>query len=430
MTMDKVVQNVWKFFQDKKLKGPFLLAYSGGIDSKALLYILLEIQKYHPFSFEIAHVDHGLRSESSEEASIILEEAKRFQIPCHVKKLPRLASANIEDQCRKFRYEFFEKVSTERHLPTVLTAHHADDISETTLKRVLEGAQLTNLKGILPLSNRGNYQVARPLYHLKKKDLYCWLEKKGLQGFEDPTNQGKENLRARLRSEIIPDLESKFGKNVTKNLTTLSDASLKLEEYLDEKVQPYINQMHTGPWGCWLDVKELHPFELGHLFYVLSKEHQIDLSREELLYLVNSISNGKVAHLAKRELPCIWTYRSMLFIQTCDLLVEWELDRVEDSIESQVMVSDWEDLARGYAWAVVPKGDYTVSLSSGSEILLKKSLKDRWSLDKVPQIYRSLSLVLKRDNLIIADFLTGCNAVSKTPMPLQKIVYKLKRLKK
>ena len=50
---------------------PLLLGYSGGPDSKALLYALLEVGCN---ALQVAHVDHGWREESRGEAEAIRSE--------------------------------------------------------------------------------------------------------------------------------------------------------------------------------------------------------------------------------------------------------------------------------------------------------------------------------------------------------------------
>ena len=54
-----------------KEKAPLLLACSGGPDSKALFYLLLEAQNFFNLEIQVAHIDHGWREESRLEAEIL-----------------------------------------------------------------------------------------------------------------------------------------------------------------------------------------------------------------------------------------------------------------------------------------------------------------------------------------------------------------------
>ena len=74
---DPLVKKVKDFLNRYVLMGdaPLLLGYSGGPDSKALLYLLLELRSHFNFKLHLAHVDHGWRAESQNEAEILRKEA-------------------------------------------------------------------------------------------------------------------------------------------------------------------------------------------------------------------------------------------------------------------------------------------------------------------------------------------------------------------
>src|SRR3990167_7791319 len=94
-------QIIQQFLKDHaKNQGPFLLGYSGGPDSKALLYSLLEcgIKQLH-----LAHVDHGWRPESAQEAADLRLEADKLHCPFHTIRLTKTKQGNSEDQARRAR---------------------------------------------------------------------------------------------------------------------------------------------------------------------------------------------------------------------------------------------------------------------------------------------------------------------------------------
>ena len=66
MFQDGLLDQIKTFLEKRApFKGPLILGYSGGFDSKALLYLLLKIQKQKAFKFELvlAHLDHSWRKE-------------------------------------------------------------------------------------------------------------------------------------------------------------------------------------------------------------------------------------------------------------------------------------------------------------------------------------------------------------------------------
>ncbi len=122
---------------------PLLLGLSGGPDSLALYYGLLSCQRKYNISFHIAHIDHGWRLESAQEAEQMRQLAERAGIPFHLKKLkPAELKGNLEMACRIERYRFFAELCQTCSFQGVLVGHQRDDQSETILKKLLEGGPL------------------------------------------------------------------------------------------------------------------------------------------------------------------------------------------------------------------------------------------------------------------------------------------------
>ena len=145
-----MIHTLIKFFEGRYRQNmPLLLAFSGGPDSLALLHLLMEFHKIRPLKLAIAHVDHGWREESAEEAAQIALMAANLGLPLHLRKLdPKHLSGNLEAACREERFRFFASLCRDHGYQAVLLAHHADDLAETVLKRALEGASLPRLAAV------------------------------------------------------------------------------------------------------------------------------------------------------------------------------------------------------------------------------------------------------------------------------------------
>ncbi|MDN3507714.1 MAG: tRNA lysidine(34) synthetase TilS, partial [Simkaniaceae bacterium] len=168
------------------------LALSGGPDSMALFHLLCEAQSHFDFSLSLLHVDHGLREESRDEADIL----SKLPFPFYTTRL-ELSGGNLEDQAREARYAFFEKIRSEIAFDALLLAHQRDDLAETALKRVCEGASLERQYGMSSVSKRGEMVLWRPLLSCKKEELIDYLSDR--QHFIDPTNFTNQFLRGRMR---------------------------------------------------------------------------------------------------------------------------------------------------------------------------------------------------------------------------------------
>lgn len=252
---------------------PLLLGYSGGPDSKALLYALLEVGCR---ALHLAHVDHGWRLESEREAALLREESAHLGLPFHS---IRLHNVHGEAAAREARFAFF------RSLPgfqALLLAHQADDLAETVLKRVLEGAHLSLLGGIEPISTQQGLTIWRPLLSVRRKELLAFLQERRLVPIDDPTNRDPAYLRARMRTEILPMLAERFGKEIADNLSLLSQRSSELKAYLDKQISEL--KGNHGPWGIYYDLSHLERIEARHFL-----KTKTSLSRELLESILDAI---------------------------------------------------------------------------------------------------------------------------------------------
>jgi tRNA(Ile)-lysidine synthase len=279
---DPLVLHLRNFLGDKLLPGqPVLLGYSGGPDSKALLYLLLECRRFFPLEVHLAHVDHGWREESRAEALLIADEAKALDLSIHLQYLDYqcFTKNNFEEQGRNFRHQFFTKLYLELGCQALILGHHADDQAEVVLKRVCEGASLFSMGGLAPDSTLLGMRIWRPLFHTPKKKVLEWLFQKELPYFQDPTNKSSRFLRGRMREEMIPGLEGSFGKQIASNLCLLGEESKEVREHFAELNQPILEGIEEGR----LDLNPFLPKPTLQLKYLLKewmRREQASFSRE------------------------------------------------------------------------------------------------------------------------------------------------------
>ena len=93
-----------------------VIGLSGGPDSIALLYVLLDIQKDIDFSIHIAHVNHGIRGKDALADEKFVENlAKKLDLPYYSKtvNMNRYAiekGISSEEAGRELRYGFFREI--------------------------------------------------------------------------------------------------------------------------------------------------------------------------------------------------------------------------------------------------------------------------------------------------------------------------------
>jgi tRNA(Ile)-lysidine synthase len=154
----------------------------------------------------VAHLDHGLRPDSADDAFFVAEAATSLGLPLETRRtdvagLARDEGRSIEEAAREARYRFLEEVAPEGAL--IVTAHTADDAAETVLLNLLRGSGLAGARG-MP-ARRG--RIVRPLLDERRATLRALLDDAGIAYRLDPSNADPAFLRNRVRAELVPLLE-------------------------------------------------------------------------------------------------------------------------------------------------------------------------------------------------------------------------------
>jgi tRNA(Ile)-lysidine synthase len=183
--------------------GAWAVGVSGGADSVALLRLLATRADLH---LRVVHLDHQTRAgASAADAAFVAELAARLGLACTVAtrvdveatlaELPR----NPSGRFRAARLALFRQTVASRDLRGVLLAHHADDVAETVLQRLLRGSGPAGLTGIAPRSVVRGLLVMRPLVRVTRAALRAYLADLGQAWREDASNASGAYLRNRLR---------------------------------------------------------------------------------------------------------------------------------------------------------------------------------------------------------------------------------------
>jgi tRNA(Ile)-lysidine synthase len=151
----------------------------------------------------VLHIDHGMRPDSADDAIFVEELAEEMGFMFQLGRITPPESGSIEGYFSRKRRDIYTEVAGGTDL--VATGHTASDRAETLILRLLEGAGLRGLGG---MDYRGEGPVRRPLLDLSRIQLQEYLEILGQEWLEDPTNQSDEFLRNRIRTNVLPVLES------------------------------------------------------------------------------------------------------------------------------------------------------------------------------------------------------------------------------
>jgi len=193
-----------------------LLAFSAGIDSSALFFLLLE----NNIKFDIAIVDYNIRAQSKEEVTHAKALAKKHKLFCHTIQAPKFDS-HFEKQARDFRYEFFESLVTIEGYDNILTAHQLNDQLEWLLMRLTKGAGVSELLGLEPSTKREHYTLVRPLLPYSKEELLGYLKNNYYPYFVDESNSDEKYERNKFRKQFSDDLISEYKEGISRSFEYL-----------------------------------------------------------------------------------------------------------------------------------------------------------------------------------------------------------------
>ncbi|RLA77082.1 MAG: tRNA lysidine(34) synthetase TilS [Epsilonproteobacteria bacterium] len=205
-----------------------LLAYSAGIDSSALFFMLIEAE----ISFDIALVNYGTRAQSDVEEKHAIALGKKYNLKAYTIKAP-LWKRHFEANARTFRYNFFERLICEHNYDTLITAHQLNDQLEWFLMRLTKGAGVSELIGLEPLTARNTtdgkpYILVRPLLKQSKAELLHYLERNNYTYFVDESNQDKRFERNQFRQEFSDPLLAKYHDGIKRSFSYLHDDKERL----------------------------------------------------------------------------------------------------------------------------------------------------------------------------------------------------------
>ncbi|MGA3066609.1 MAG: tRNA lysidine(34) synthetase TilS [Tepidisphaeraceae bacterium] len=186
--------------------GAWAVGVSGGSDSVALLLLM---SRRADLSLHVVHLDHQIRGKAStEDAQFVKSLADALGLPCTIARRDQLEAemrqlpANPSARYRALRMELFARVVRTENLQGVALGHHADDLAETILLRLLRGkgpAGPGGVAGMSAVSRVRGITVIRPLLHAGREELRDYLCAIGQTWREDQSNQSDRYQRNRIR---------------------------------------------------------------------------------------------------------------------------------------------------------------------------------------------------------------------------------------
>lgn len=314
-----------------KYNDTVVAAISGGPDSMALLHLLIRLKKALDITIVCAHVNHKVRKESDDELIFVRDYCLKNGVVFESMEINNYSDDNFHNESRSIRYQFFNDLIQKHQAKYLFTAHHADDLMETILMRLVRGSTLKGYAGFEEKIAYQNYTLVRPLIHVTKDDIYSYLAKHKLKYVTDNSNFKDVYTRNRFRKIMLPFLKNE-DPMVHDKFYKFSRLLLEYNNYINKQIEsiiPLVYNEHILNIEEFLKQDEFIRTKI--LYYLLEKYYQDDLilltdRHVTLLYqLITSKKANARIHLPN-NIEAIKTYNTLTFQKDVEEVSEYEIE--------------------------------------------------------------------------------------------------------
>ncbi|HOQ05042.1 MAG TPA: tRNA lysidine(34) synthetase TilS [Anaerohalosphaeraceae bacterium] len=256
-----------------------LLAVSGGIDSMAMLEVLVRLKQGGVIDAELAvgHVNHQLRgAESEADCRFVQEQASARGLPFFSCSVDAAAYArqnrlSIETAARLLRLRALAQMARDWKADAAAAAHQQDDLIETLIFRLLRGTGFRGLCGIRPSSVLEGVRFIRPMLAVSRCQILAYCRERNIVWREDATNADLRFARNRIRHILLPRLCQTAGGNLEADLLRLAESCRRLFEKIEPQVQAgFVSAVSVEPDGLLklnrTALQDISPVVLGEIF--------------------------------------------------------------------------------------------------------------------------------------------------------------------
>ena len=196
---------------------PIAIAYSGGLDSSALLHLARAYGAAHDVAVHAFHVHHGISPNADAWLTHCEQTCAALGVPFQaVRVVLEKSKSGVEAAARKLRYAALGTMCAHHGIGLMLTAHHLDDQAETVLLQLLRGSGTAGLSGMdaanaaPELLGNADLVMARPLLPVSRSELESYVADRAIGYVEDESNTHPRYARNALRHQVMPALAAAF----------------------------------------------------------------------------------------------------------------------------------------------------------------------------------------------------------------------------
>jgi len=351
------MENAYKFLLNElKNINSVVVAVSGGPDSMALINLMSEIKSKLNINVICAHVNHNVRQESFLEKIEVEKFCIKNKIKFESMIIEKYGDDNFQTEARNIRYKFFDDVVKKYDSKYLLTAHHADDLLETVLMRIVRGSTLKGYSGFSKKTYNGNYYILRPLIEVSKEEILKYNVDNNVDYATDLSNYKDTYTRNRFRKYIVPELK-KEEPSICKKISKFSNSLLEYNEYVEKQVNKEIINVYVNNV---LLIEKIN--DLDHLIIIRIISRILECEYGNKINLINDSHLDAIYNLLKSDkanamislpnkLKCIKEYDKMYFKNEIKKIDEYNIEIKTNIIlnnGNKIMVVDSSSLTNNF----------------------------------------------------------------------------------
>lgn len=312
-----------------------LLAFSHGVDSTALFYLLNELG----LEFDLAFVNYKTRAASDLEEASAKELCLKFNKKIYIKTAPLdlKNGSNFEKTARDIRHSFFDEICIKFGYNSLIFAHQLNDCLEWFFMQLSKGAGIANLCGFEPLETKmakfenikKQISVARPLINISRNEILNFLNERDIKYFTDISNCDIKFKRNYIRTKFSDAFINEFSSGVAKSFEFLrNDKKMLLGEFIYDDGEFFIVKKSENS----INLIDKAAKRLGVLMSQKSRllcqksdcvmSHKICIASNDTHYFISPLNKQKMDKKFKEECrilkipplirPYLYSHRSLV----------------------------------------------------------------------------------------------------------------------
>ena len=312
-----------------------VVGVSAGPDSMALLYILNDLKNRIGYKIIVAHVNHNIRKESIEEAEFLKQYCEEHDIIFEMMTINEYGDDNFHNEARNIRYKYYDTLIKKYHANYLMTGHHADDLMETILMRIVRGSTLRGYSGFNDIVKKDNYVIARPLINVTKEELEKFDNDNKIPYRIDKSNFKDKYTRNRYRKYVLPFLKQE-DKNVHEKFIKFSKLIIETDSYISKIAKDEIDDVYSNRT---INIDKFNKLDIviqkriiDLIFSELYLDEIIEIDSKHVNLVMDAIRSNKtsLSYNLPNDYVLIKEYNKIVFNKSIKEIIPYDIELVDE----------------------------------------------------------------------------------------------------